>query len=207
MAYMSYNKRSELRRSFEKRADFFGKICLKLGLSPNILTGISFLCAVNAGICFWQKWTLIGVAMMLLTVLTDALDGATARANKLVTAFGGILDHVSDRYGEAFILIGLSLSGMTHPVWATFALSGMIIASYTREAAEAIGKIQNVDVGAVGRMEKFIIIIIGIVIKHYLPRYNLLTYALIIVGILSYITSIQRLIYVKRVLSGRKRNK
>jgi phosphatidylglycerophosphate synthase len=53
------------------------------------------------------------------------------------TVFGGILDHVCDRYGEFFILAGIALSGMVHPGWALFALFGMIIASYTQSSGRA----------------------------------------------------------------------
>jgi archaetidylinositol phosphate synthase len=93
---------------------------------------------------------------------------------------------------------------MVAPAWATFALFGMIIASYTRETAEAQGKIENVAVGAAGRLEKFIIIIIGALLEYFLPGYYLLTAALIIVGLVSYLTSLQRLIYAKRALDKRE---
>jgi phosphatidylglycerophosphate synthase len=192
------------RVTYESVSIPYGRFCLKLGLTPNVLTAISFACAVGAGICFWQQWTIAGVVMMLLTAFTDMLDGATARAGGIGTTFGGILDHVSDRYGEALILFGISLSGLTHPGWGIFALFGMIIASYTREAAEAIGKLENVAVGAVGRLEKFVLIIIGVVLEYFLPGHHLLTYALIIVGAVSYLTSVQRLIYARKLLEEKK---
>lgn len=195
------------RVTYESVSIPYGKFCLKLGLTPNVLTAISFACAVAAGVCLWQRWVIAGVIMMLLTALADMLDGATARAGNIGTVFGGILDHVSDRYGEALILIGISLSGMAHPVWAIFALFGMIIASYTREAAEAIGKIDNVAVGAVGRLEKFAIIIVGLILESFLEAYSPLTFALIIVGVVSYVTSVQRLIYAKKKLDQKQEGK
>jgi len=141
---------------------------------------------------------------MLLNSITDMLDGSTARAGNMGTVFGGILDHVSDRYGEYFILTGIALSGMVHPGWALFALFGMIIASYTRAAAESMGKIKNCAVGFMGRLEKFIIIIFGAVLERYFPSSRWLEIALIIVGVTSYITSIQRLIYAGKVLKDKR---
>jgi phosphatidylglycerophosphate synthase len=192
------------RVTYESASIPYGKICLKLGLTPNVLTAISFLCAAASGVCFWQQWIIPGVILMLLTAFTDMLDGATARAGNIGTVFGGILDHVSDRYGEALILFGISLSGLTHPGWGIFALFGMVIASYTREAAEAIGKLENVAVGAVGRLEKFVIIIVGVVLEYLISGYHLLTYALIIVGAVSYLTSVQRLLYARKLLERKK---
>lgn len=147
---------------------------------------------------------LLGVLMIALTVFTDMLDGATARAGNLGTTFGGILDHVFDRYGEALIIIGIALSGTVQPIWCLFALFGMIIASYTRAAAESIGKIESVAVGPIGRLQKLFIITLGAVFEHFLPGNRILTYALILVGAVSYITSFQRLFYARKILKNRE---
>ena len=84
------------------------------------------------------------------------------------------------------------------------ALFGMIIASYTRAAAESIGKIDNCNVGIMGRPEKFTLIIIGAILERYFPDSRWLELALIIVGTTSYITSVQRLIFARKLLSGKK---
>jgi phosphatidylglycerophosphate synthase len=193
------------RVTYEAASTPYGRICLKLGLTPNSLTAISLGCSIAAGACFWQKWVYLGVIGMVLTAFTDMLDGATARAGNIGTPFGGILDHVSDRYAEAIILFGIALSGMVHPVLAMFALFGMIIASYTREASESIGKIENVAVGAVGRLEKFVMIIAGALLEHYLPGNNIFNYALLAVGLISFVTSVQRLRYAHRILREREK--
>ena len=140
------------RTAYELKSQVFGRLCLKIGLTPNVLTGISLLCSMAAGIVLWKSNFIWGAVLILLTALTDMLDGATARAGNIGTVFGGILDHVCDRYAEFFILAGILLSQRVHAGWAVFALFGMIIASYTRAAAESIGKIENCEVGAVGRL-------------------------------------------------------
>ena len=150
-----------------------------------------------------------GIFWMILTSFTDMLDGSTARAGNIGTVFGGILDHVSDRYGEFFILAGITLSGAVHPGWGLFALFGMLIASYTRAAAESMGKLENCAVGIMGRLEKFIIIIAGALVEYFLPEGTWpsggwLEFALIIVGLTSLITAIQRLIYTWKVLGNKK---
>jgi phosphatidylglycerophosphate synthase len=186
-----------------------GKICLKLGLTPNILTAISFLCAIAAGLMFWKQEWAWGILLMLLTSFFDMLDGSTARAGNLGTVFGGILDHVADRYGEFFLLAGITMSGAVHPGWGLFALFGMLIASYTRAAAESIGKLENCAVGMMGRLEKFILILGGCAIEIYLPTGKWpaggwLELALIVVGLFSFITAVQRLIYTKKMLGDKK---
>ena len=189
---------------------FLGRICLKLGLTPNFLTAVSFLCAITSGIFFWRGEMIWGVVWMLITAFTDMLDGSTARAGNMGTVFGGILDHVSDRYGEFFILAGITMSGAVHPGWGLFALFGMLIASYTRAAAESMGKIENCAVGIMGRLEKFILIIIGSILEHFFPtgkwpEGGWLEVALIIVGVTSFITAVQRLVYTRKVLGDRQK--
>ena len=195
------------RLSYETASIPFGRFCLKLGLTPNILTGIAFLISLASAALYWKGYLLWGAVVMVLAMLSDMLDGATARAGNCGTKFGGILDHVSDRYAEAAILMGIGASKVVNPLWAMFALFGMIAASYTRETAESQGKIENVAVGAVGRLEKFIIIIIGSLVENFAPGYNALTYSLVLVGAVSYLTSIQRLIYAKKILDGREARK
>lgn len=194
---------------YERTSMVLGRTCLRLGLRPNVLTGISLVCAVVSGIYFWRGEMLWGVFWMLLTSLADMLDGSTARAGDLGTVFGGILDHVSDRYGEFFILAGITLSHAVHPGWGLFALFGMLIASYTRAAAESMGKIENCAVGIMGRLEKFVLIMIGSVLHHFFPtgswlESRWLELALIIVGVTSVITAIQRLLFAYKVLGDRK---
>ncbi|UCD17012.1 MAG: CDP-alcohol phosphatidyltransferase family protein [Candidatus Zixiibacteriota bacterium] len=195
------------REFYERSTPGLGRLCLKLGFTPNMLTGISFLSAIISGIFFWTGNVIWGVIWMLVNAITDMLDGATARAGNMGTTFGAILDHVSDRYGEFFILAGITMSGLVHPGWGLFALFGMIIASYTRAAAESMGKIENCAVGFMGRLEKFLLIIVGAMLEYYFAGTHWLEIALIAVGASSYITSVQRLIYTHKILKGRKRNK
>lgn len=192
----------ETRASYEAFSIPYGRICVKLGLTPNILTALGLFTAAGAGIAFWQERFFLGVFLMLVTSLLDMLDGATARAGNLGTVFGAVLDHNVDRVGEFLIILGIVLSGHVHPGWGMFALFGMWSASYARAAAESIGKMKRCEVGFVGRLEKFIIILAGAIFEVFFPL-QALQIAMIAVGAVSFITTIQRLIYAHKELSGR----
>ncbi len=197
------------RQFYEESSLFLGRACVKIGLRPNFITAVSLSCGIISGIFFWKGEMIWGVIWMFLASITDMLDGATARAGNMGTVFGAILDHVADRYGEFFILAGITMSGAVHPGWGLFALFGMLIASYTRATAESIGKIENCAVGIMGRLEKFTLIIAGSILEHFLPvgkwpAGGWLEFALIIVGVTSLITAIQRLVYTRKVLGDRK---
>jgi len=60
-----------------------------------------------------------------------------------------------------------------------------------------------------GRLEKFILIIVGSLLEHFLPvgtwpRGSWLEFALIIVGLTSFITAVQRLVYARKVLGDKR---
>lgn len=192
----------ERRASYEAFSIPFGQVCVRLGLTPNILTALGLITAGGAAAAFWQERFFLGVFLMLATSLLDMLDGATARAGNLGTVFGAVLDHNVDRVGEFLIILGIVLSGHVHPGWGIFALFGMWSASYARAAAESIGKMKTCAVGIVGRLEKFVIILGGAVLEVYFPM-KALQIAMIAVGTISFITTIQRLVFAHKELSGR----
>jgi len=60
-----------------------------------------------------------------------------------------------------------------------------------------------------GRLEKFVIIIIGAIAEYFLPegtwpRGGWLELALIVVGLTSFITAVQRLVYTRKLLGEKK---
>ena len=192
----------ERRASYEAFSIPYGRACLRLGLTPNVLTVFGLLTAAGAGAAFWAQRFILGVALMLITSFLDMLDGATARAGNLGTIFGGVLDHNVDRVGEFLIILGIVLSGHVHAGWGMYALFGMWSASYARAAAESIGKMKTCAVGFVGRLEKFVIILGGAVFEVFFPMRSL-TVAMVAVGTVSLITTVQRLIYAHKELSAR----
>lgn len=199
------------RAAYEKHSQVVGRVCVKMGLKPNMISYISLMMAIVAGYMLWEGRFIWGIAFILLTSITDMLDGATARAGNMGTTFGGILDHVLDRYAEFIILSGILLSNQVHPLWPIFAIFGMIMASYSRKAAESIGKIESAEVGWVGRLEKFIVIMVGLALISFFPEFtliklNLLEIALIFVGVVSHITAIQRMYFAKKELDRRAQN-
>jgi phosphatidylglycerophosphate synthase len=168
-----------------------------------MLTTVSLLVGAGAGVLFWQKYWIWGIMAMLLSAFTDMLDGATARASNTGTVFGSVLDRVADRFGEFFILLGIMLSGIVEPGWVLFAQFGVIIASYTRATAESVGGLKTCAVGMAGRLEKFVALILGALGEVVFPGLYLMRYAVIVVGLVSAVTAIQRLAYTYRCLNSK----
>ncbi|TXT57658.1 MAG: conserved membrane protein of unknown function [Candidatus Thorarchaeota archaeon] len=116
-----------------------------------------------------------------------------------------------------------------HWFWGFFTLFGMIMASFSRAKAESVGGMDNCAVGIAERQEKLILTIAGILLLAlpanniwmdflgFLPLVirdffvtlqitNILTFFIMIVGVLSHITVGQRLAYANRIIGAEKQD-
>ena len=185
----------KMRERYQKAMVPVGAFFSRTGFSPNVLTTIATIISLLSGIAFYVRSLWGGVLLILLTGFFDMLDGAVARASGRVTRFGAVLDHVLDRYAEYFIVIGTVLGGYVNWFWAVFALFGMIMASFTRAKAESVGGLKSCTVGIAERQEKLALIIGGAIIENWVT--GALTVCVVLAGILSHITVIQRLSYTR----------
>jgi phosphatidylglycerophosphate synthase len=69
----------------------------------------------------------------------------------------------------------------------------MVMASFTRAKAESVGGLKQCTVGIAERQEKLIILLIGSFLQPFVT--GALMVAVIVVGVLSHITVVQRLHY------------
>ena len=166
------------------------------GATPNTISTISLLISFLAALAYSQRFPLLGAVGLVGAGFVDMLDGAVARATGSASRFGAVYDHVLDRYAEFAILIGIGLGGLVAWPWVVFGLFGMVMASYTRAKAESIGGLRSCTVGIAERQEKLILILVGSVLEPFISLS--LTVAIIVAGLLSHITVVQRLWYTFR---------
>ena len=172
------------------------------GITPNLLTTISLILSVGAGVAYAYRNPLLGAAGLIMSGIVDMLDGAVARATHAATRFGAVYDHVLDRYAEFFALVGIGLGGFSNWPWVVFCLFGMVMASFTRAKAESVGGLKSCTVGIAERQEKLIVLLIGSILQPFIT--GALLIAVVIVGLLSHITVIQRLHYTFNQTKGLK---
>jgi len=170
-----------------------GKGLGKSGITPNALTTISLVVAIGAGTAYALKFPVLGAVGLVVSGVVDMLDGAVARATKSANRFGTVYDHVLDRYVEFFVLAGIGMGGFSDWIWVLFCLFGMVMASFTRAKAESVGGLKQCTVGIAERQEKLIILLIGSFLQPFVT--GALMVAVIVVGVLSHITVVQRLHY------------
>jgi len=170
------------------------------GINPNALSVVAALLAVPTALLYARGLPLVGASVVLCSAFVDMLDGAVARATGRVSRFGAVLDHVLDRYVEYALVIGVVAGGFAGWFWGVFALIGMILASYSRAAAESVGGLEECTVGIAERQEKLLVILAGSFLVVLWS--SALEYAMILIGALSHVTVIQRLLYAKKKAGG-----
>lgn len=179
-------------------------------VNPNILTWISLIFAIFAGVFFYfsspneelTNFYLYGaVIFVFLNGLFDAVDGKVAKLTNKASKKGDFLDHALDRYADVFIIGGLALSPWCrYPGIGLLAIVGVLLTSYMGTQAQAIGYKREYS-GLLGRADRLVLLMIAPIIQHILLFYSgfklpldlfLLEWILIYFAVMGNITAIQR---------------
>jgi len=172
------------------------RVLAKTGISPTALTWTGFLIALGGGALIALGYPFIAGVAVLVGAAFDMLDGALARLTNRVTRFGAVLDSTLDRLGEVAVLLGILVayaqSGSVAGILLTgLALPGSLLVSYLRARAEAIGL--DCKVGLFTRTERVVIVSLGLLFSWV--DYALIA-ALAIIVFFSFLTVVQRLLYI-----------
>jgi len=172
-----------------------------IGLTPNGLTLASFFVSILAGLAFYARGIVLGVVMVALNAVFDALDGALARDMGIASPRGDFLDHVIDRYADIFIITGIFAGGAAPWPIGVFALTGVLMSSYLGTQAQAVG-VGRFYGGILGRADRLVLIIIAGVLTVLIPGeiggLNYLGWLLLIFGVFGHYTAFQRFAHVWR---------
>src|SRR5438874_8234420 len=178
-------------------------------VTPNALTtaGVTLCLAAAVLVPFEDRDQLLfywlGAAVFVIGSLLDILDGALARAGGKSTPFGAFLDSTTDRVGEGAMLaaIGLVFANQGNDIAAVFtvvAVAGSFLVPYVRAKAEALGL--RGDVGLGSRAERVVVITAGLV----LAPWGALQWAIYLLAATSWLTVLQRILFVRKQLAERK---
>jgi len=166
-------------------------------IDPNVLTlcgtFFGFLSAFSIAFGF----LISGGIALLIAGFFDLLDGAIARHTNRVSLFGGFLDSVLDRYSDLAVMFGILVfflhgNERAYAVVTFIASMGIAIIPYARARAEAASL--SCNTGLMERPERIIFLLIGLF-------FNVLHYVVIVLAVLSHVTVIQRIMYVKKKIS------
>lgn len=191
-----------LRLWFKWVLDPLGRLFLRLGLTPNMVTMLGLL-GNAVGAYFLARGDLLtgGILIAVMTPI-DALDGTMARLRGEASDWGAYVDSVSDRYSELIIYAGLLyhflVEGDVTGGMLTFgAAAGSVLVSYVKARAEGLG--YEARVGLLTRAERYIVLAPSLV-------FNIVYIGLGILAVFANITALQRIWYVRRRAHARKQD-
>ena len=197
---------TSIKPKLSKTIDIFAKPFVKV--NPNILTLIGLLPPMAFFILLNQKqyiWAII----VSFGLFFDTLDGAVARMTGKESLFGKFFDSSLDRVSDAFYILAFGFSGIVRFEIVSIVLFLSIFISYLRTRAEAVKKESGMmfAVGIVERTERLILLLLALVLYIVFPNnwslynFNIAEYIFIILGILSFVTVVQRFLRAKEKLS------
>jgi len=186
--------------SLTRLGDPVARALLRAHVRPNHLTLVGLVVSILAAAALAQGSLRTGAVLLALAGLFDFFDGSLARLANRVSAFGAFLDSVVDRYSDLVVLLGVVLyyhrAADTTGVFLTMvALVGTIMTSYTKARAQSIGV--ACEIGLIERPERLIVPIAG-------ATFNQLTPAMIALAVLTNLTALQRILYMRRAAAVRE---
>jgi CDP-diacylglycerol--glycerol-3-phosphate 3-phosphatidyltransferase len=174
-------------------------------LTPNAisLTGFALNLAA-AALIVGRMFFLAGIAFIVGSIM-DTLDGRYSRMSGKGTPFGAFLDSTLDRLEEGIVLIAVgayfaSRHNQVAAAATVAAVLGSLMVSYTRARAEALGV--ECKVGLATRPVRVVILSIGLVFAKGagLGHFELLAPAVYVLAVLTGLTTLQRILHVRRQL-------
>ena len=180
-------------------------------VTPNVITTIGTLTYIVGGVIYATGHIRAAGWWLGLTAVFDVLDGKVARATNRTTIFGAFYDSTLDRVADGAVLGGLAVFFARNdvlrlvPVWAgtpmvTMAILGIIgafLTSYTRSRADSLGI--DAKVGMMQRPERVTLLsapqaFFGLALDGWV-----LMFIVTLLTVTSWITAVQRMVYVYRV--------
>jgi phosphatidylglycerophosphate synthase len=173
------------------------------GISPMQLTLAGAALSLLTGVIYAKGYLFLGGIMLFVAGAADLLDGPLARSTGKTSSFGAFLDSTVDRYSDFFVFAGLATHFVRNgEIFWFFIVLGIILGSfavsYTKARAENF--IKACGVGAFGRSERIVLLILGSLLTP------LLKLALLVLVVGTHVTAIQRILHTKKTLAETPRD-
>src|SRR6201995_2093213 len=174
-------------------------------LTPNAISLTGFvLNLAAAALVVNRTFVLAGIAFIVGSIM-DTLDGRYSRMSGKGPQFGAFLDSTLDRLEEGVVLTAVgayfaSRHDQAAVAAVVLAVLFSLMVSYTRARAEALGL--ECKVGLATRPVRVVILSIGLIFAKGagLGHFELLAPAVYVLAALTVLTTLQRILYVRKQL-------
>jgi archaetidylinositol phosphate synthase len=205
-----------LRPKLARYIDPIAEMFVNLGITPNQISVLSLVAGLLCALLYFRQHFVIGSLLLFISALLDLVDGSVARKMNRQTDFGAVFDWITDKYVDAFVLLGIGFSGI--PIISRFtplppvadfgvvalAVVGSFMNTFIKPVVYAeIGYQERVEgkiddplegVGFFGRPETVLVLLIG-------GFTGLIWLSVIIIAVCTNLSAIQRILYLYKRLS------
>jgi archaetidylinositol phosphate synthase len=205
-----------LRPKLARYVDPIAEMFVNLGITPNQISVLSLVAGLLCAILYFRQHFVIGSLLLFISAMLDLVDGSVARKMNRQTDFGAVFDWITDKYVDAFVLLGIGFSGI--PIISRFtplppvadfgvvalAVVGSFMNTFIKPVVYAeIGYQERVEgkiddplegVGFFGRPETVLVLLIG-------GFTGLIWLSVIIIAVCTNLSAIQRILYLYKRLS------
>jgi CDP-diacylglycerol--glycerol-3-phosphate 3-phosphatidyltransferase len=176
-------------------------------LTPNAISLTGFVLNVAAAALVVERlFFLAGIAFIIGSIM-DTLDGRYSRMSGKGTPFGAFLDSTLDRLEEGIVLTAVaayfaSRHNQVAVAAVVVAVLFSLMVSYTRARAEALGV--ACKVGLATRPVRVVIIAVGLVFARgaAIGNFSLLAPAVYVLAAVTVLTTVQRVLHVRKQLNA-----
>jgi phosphatidylglycerophosphate synthase len=143
---------------------------------------------------------LLAFMAVFLNSTLDMVDGALARVTGTASKRGDFLDHIIDRYADVFLICGITFGGFIPVEWGMVSVVGVLLVSYVGTQAQAVSRKRYYG-GFLGRADRLVVIMVATLFTVIYPwdidlvfaSMTILGWGVLIIGILSHVTALQRI--------------
>ena len=171
-----------------------GRVLARTSVTPLQVTLVAAFLTFLAAFGFAIEAYLAAGVVTFVAEVFDCVDGDLARLTSRSSKAGAFLDSVLDRWTDAALIIGITVSD-PETLWGAgvAALTGSLLASYTRARAQGVGT--DCPEGIGGRDTRTVLIVLGGVTGQ-------VGWALVAVAVVGFATALQRFVVTIRRLRG-----
>ena len=179
-------------------------LLIKNNVSPNTITIVSLFISLITACIYSQGYIFTGSVFLLAGSTFDMLDGRVARKTNSESTLGSFMDSCFDRFSEIFIMVGLFIYYFPDIFCYVIMVASLfsLTVSYVKAAADNLGLSSNV--GLMQRADRVVYLGVGGIISGFCEYFNIIFFnsshllfmgVIVIIGIFSFTTTIQRLLY------------
>ena len=192
------------RRTLAHLVDPIARLLIKARITPDALTWFGAGATLVISVVFLAGDFLLGAVLFGIFGLVDLLDGTMARMLGTSGPWGAFLDSTLDRVSDAAVICSICFyyANSDLPNGNLVASAGVValvmglMTSYARAKAESLNA--QCTIGIAERAERNILIYVALLLTSLVT--DVMSYAFVILAIVSTVTVIQRIVYVRKQL-------